>query len=80
MLQWKLYQTNMIIYEADDMLVGMAEATNIYTTILRGFLCLRSLFFWFKNASTLLCLSKDKIKRQSGKNTTLTPTKTLPNK
>ena len=33
MLQWELYQTNMIIYEADDMLVGMAEATNIYTTI-----------------------------------------------
>ena len=30
-LQWELYQTNMIIYEADDMLSGMAEATNIDT-------------------------------------------------
>ena len=30
-LQWELYQTKMIIYEADDMLAGMAEATNIDT-------------------------------------------------
>ena len=34
-------------------------------------------FFWFKNASTPLCLSRDKIKRQFGKNTILTSTKTL---
>ena len=33
-----------------------------------------------KKAPTLLCLSRDKIKRQFGKNTTLTLTKTLPKK
>ena len=48
---------------------------------LRGFFCLRfSFFFLFKNAPTHLCLSKDKIKGQFGKNTTLTPTKTLSKK
>ena len=36
--------------------------------------------FWFKNASTSLCLSMDKIKGQSGKNTTLTSNKILPKK
>ena len=35
------------------------------------------IFFWFKNTSTLLYLSRDKIKGQFGKNATLTPTKTL---
>ena len=39
--------------------------------------CLGSSFFWFKNAPTPQYLSRDKTKRQSGKNTTLTPTKTL---
>ena len=39
-----------------------------------------SLFFWFKNAYTSLYLSRDKTKRQSGKNTTLTPTKILSKK
>ena len=38
------------------------------------------LIFWFKNASTPLCLSRDKTKEQFGKNTTLTPTKILPKK
>ena len=47
---------------------------------LRGFSCLGSLFFWFKNTPTLLCLCRDKTKRQFGKNITLTPTKTLPKK
>ena len=28
----------------------------------RSFLCLGSLFFWFKNTHTLLCLSRDKTK------------------
>ena len=36
--------------------------------------------FQFKKAPTLLCLSRDKTKKQSGKNATLTPTKTLPKK
>ena len=48
---------------------------------LRGFLCLDFFFFFgFKNAHTLLCLSRNKTKGQFGKNTTLTPTKTLPKK
>ena len=37
-------------------------------------------FFFFLNAFTSLCLSKDKTKGQFGKNTTLIPTKTLPKK
>ena len=37
-------------------------------------------FFQFKNAHTPLCLSRDKTKGHSGKNATLTPTKTLPKK
>ena len=36
--------------------------------------------FLFKNAPTPLCLSRDKTKEQSGKNITLTLTKTLPKK
>ena len=35
------------------------------------------LIFQFKKAPILLCLSKDKTKGQSGKNATLTLTKTL---
>ena len=38
------------------------------------------LFFLFRNAQTLLCLSRDKTKGQYSKNTTLTPTKILPKK
>ena len=45
---------------------------------LRGFPYLDSSFFQLKNALTPLCLSRDKIKGQSGKNSTLTPIKTLP--
>ena len=37
-------------------------------------------FFGFKNAHTLLCLSRNKTKGQFVKNTILTPTKTLPKK
>ena len=36
--------------------------------------------FFFLNAPTSLYLSRDKTKKQSGKNTTLTPTKILPKK
>ena len=38
------------------------------------------LIFKFKSTPTLLCLSRDKTKGHSGKNATLTPTKTLPKK
>ena len=38
------------------------------------------IFLLFKNDHTPLCLSKDKTKGQSSKNTTLIPTKTLPTK
>ena len=38
------------------------------------------LIFQFKIAPTPLCLSRNKTKRYSGKNVTLTPTKTLPKK
>ena len=55
--------------------------TNYYLYYyLRGFSCLDSSFFQFKNVPTPLCLSRDKIKGQSGKNATLTLTKTLPKK
>ena len=47
--------------------------------LLRGFSCLGSSFFWFKNTFTFLCLSRDKTKGQSDKNTTLT-SKTCPKK
>ena len=46
----------------------------------KGLPHLDSSFFLFKNALTPLCLSKDKTKAQFGKNTTLTPIKTLPKK
>ena len=45
-----------------------------------GFRYLDSSFFQFKNTPTPLYLSRDKTKRHSGKNTTLTPTKILPKK
>ena len=38
------------------------------------------LIFQFKNAPTFLCLSRDKIKRHSGKNAIVTSTKILPKK
>ena len=50
-------------------------------TLLKNGLPLFGIFiFWFKNAPTLLCLSRDKTKEQSSKNTTLTSTKILPKK
>ena len=49
--------------------------------LFKGLPLLRILiFFLFKNIPTFICLSKDKIKKQSGKNTTLTSTKILPKK
>ena len=38
------------------------------------------IFFQFKDTPMPLCLSRNKIKGQSSKNTTLTSTKTLPKK
>ena len=38
------------------------------------------IYLLFKNARITLCLSKNKTKGQSDKNTTLIPTKTLPKK
>ena len=63
----------------------------IYTLLFKGLPLFGILIFLLKNALTSLCLSRDKIKGQSsknttltkgqsGKNTTLTPTKTLPKK
>ena len=52
----------------------------LYEYYLRGFPYLGSSFFWFKNAQKFLYLNRDKTKGQSGKNTTLTPTKILPKK
>ena len=51
-----------------------------YTSILlfKGFPLFGFLISQFKNTPTPLCLSRDKIKGQSGKNVTVTPTKTLP--
>ena len=47
---------------------------------LKGFSCLGSSFFLFKNAHALLCFSRDKTKRQYSKNATLTLTKPLSKK
>ena len=57
-------------------------ASSIYLSILlfKGLLLFGFLIFMFKNAPISLCLSRDKTKGQSGKNTTLTPTKILPKK
>ena len=48
--------------------------------LFKGLSLIGFLIFQFKNTPTLLCLSSDKTKGQYGKNTTLTPTKTLPKK
>ena len=54
----------------------------LYLSILlfKGFSLFGFFFFGFKNAHTLLCLSRNKTKGQSGKNKTLILTKTLPKK
>ena len=57
-------------------LTEIHKMSNLYyylEALLFGFL-----IFWFKNAPTFLYLCRDKTKGQSGKNTTLTPIKTLP--
>ena len=57
----------------------MRSACDEASYYLRDSLYLDSSFF-FLNAHISLCLSRDKTKGQFGKNTTLTPTKTLPKK
>ena len=54
--------------------------TLLYLLLFKGFLLRSSFFFWFKDALALLCLSRNKTKGLSDKNTTLTPIKTLPKK
>ena len=48
--------------------------------LFKGFFLFGFLIFYFKNALTPLCLSRNKTKGQSSKNATLTPTTTLPKK
>ena len=52
----------------------------LYLLLFKGFFLFGFLIFQFKNTHTLLCLSREKTKGQSGKNATLTLTKTLPKK
>ena len=56
------------------------ETLVIPILLFKGLLMFGFLIFIFKNTPILLCLSRDKTKGQFGKNTTLTPTKTLPKK
>ena len=78
------YQThNYIFFTFEMTLLEIQYQTHFLHYLfynLRGFTCLDSLFFQFKNVSTLLYLSRNKTKRQFDKNTTLTPTKTLSKK
>ena len=60
--------------------IGGSYKISISILLFKGFLLFGFLIFQFKNAPPLLCLSKDKIKGQFGKNTTLILTKTLPKK
>ena len=50
------------------------------TLLFKGPPLFRFIIFQFKNAPTLLCLSRDKTKGQFNKNETLIPTKTLSKK
>ena len=53
---------------------------SISILLLNGLFLFGFLIFQFENTPTPLYLCRDKIKRQSGKNATLIPTKTLPKK
>ena len=52
----------------------------IYTLLFKGLSLFGPDLFLFQNTPTPLSLSRDKIKGQSDKNATLTPTKILPKK
>ena len=56
------------------------QSLSISILLFKGLPLFGFLIFQFKNAPTPLCVSRDKTKGYSGKNTTLTPTKTLPKK
>ena len=62
--------------------LAFASASALLFSILlfKGLPLFGFLIFQFKNAPTPLCLSRDKFKGHSGKNATVTPTKTLPKK
>ena len=53
---------------------------SIFILLFKGLFLFGFLIFQFENTSTPLYLCRDKIKGQSGKNATLTSTKTLPKK
>ena len=53
---------------------------NHHTSMFKGLPLFGFFIFQFKNAPTPLCLSRNKTKGYSGKNATLTLTKTLPKK
>ena len=53
---------------------------SISLLLFKEFFLFGFLIFQLKNVLTLLCLNRDKTKGYSGKNATLTPTKTLPKK
>ena len=53
---------------------------SISVLLFKGLFLFGFLIFQFKNTPTPLYLCRDKIKRQFGKNATLTSTKTLPKK
>ena len=53
---------------------------SISILLFKGFPLFGFLNFLYKNSPTLICLSRNKTKVQSSKNTTLTSTKTLPKK
>ena len=75
---YKSYCLSLFKYEP-NMVTGRYKSRP-YNYYLKSFPYLGPSFFGFKNAPTPLCLSRDKTKKQSGKNTTLTPTKILPKK
>ena len=56
------------------------ETLAIPILLFKGLLMFGFLIFIFKNTPIPLCLNRDKTKGQFDKNTTLTPTKTLPKK
>ena len=56
------------------------SVSSISILLFKGLPLIGFLIFQFKNTLTPLCLSRDKTKGHSGKNVTLTPTKTLPKK
>ena len=79
--RWQLFSfNNYPQIKEGGLCVGNNYYLEVSILLFKGFLLLGFHIFQFKNAPTPLCLSRDKIKGHSGKNTTLTLTKTLPKK